>query len=73
MSETVTDAVETIENNESTKTQTVANIVVLSFAVIGAVQTTRFAVTKVVGGIRAIKMAHAEQTETVAHATTPAE
>jgi hypothetical protein len=43
----------------STTTQTIANIAVLSFAVIGAVQTTRFAVAKVQSGIRIVKTARA--------------
>jgi len=74
MSETVTDAVETTENVvESAQTNVAANIVVLSFAIIGAVQTTKFVVTKVGAGIRTLKAIRNEQTETVAHATTPTE
>lgn len=74
MSETVTNAVETTENVvESAQTNTVANIVVLSFAIIGAVNTTKFVVTKVGAGVRALKAIKAEQNETVAHATTPTE
>ena len=69
-----TTAVETFETPEmSTKTQTVANIAVLSFAVIGAVQTTKFVIVNVKAGISAVKKARAEQAETVAHAATPSE
>jgi hypothetical protein len=66
--------VETFETPEvSTKTQTVANIAVLSFAVIGAVQTTKFVIVNVKAGIAAVKKARAEQEPTVAHAATPTE
>jgi hypothetical protein len=69
-----TTAVETIETPKlSPKTEIVANVAVLSFAIIGAVQTTRFVITNVKAGIKAVKMARADQAETVAHAATPTE
>jgi hypothetical protein len=71
---TATTAVETFETPEvSTKTQTVANIAVLSFAVIGAVQTTKFVIVNVKAGIKAVKDARTAQEPTVAHAATPTE
>lgn len=51
---------ETTENTtESTPTNTVANYVVLGFAVIGAVQTTKFAIRKVRDGVRYVKAVRA--------------